>query len=172
MQMARFLKPTPMTAATGCDLVASERDRSRLNLVLVVLFMLGNISSVEIVGGISVRTRTLIAVILFIFTTAGRTLAQGPAITSISPNSGPVGASVLISGSHFGSAQGSSTVTLNGTTALVASWSDSSVVAVVPANATSGLFAVTVGGQTANSSSFSVTSLPSGWSDGDVGLSV
>src|SRR5712671_563357 len=115
------------------------------------------------------RTRTLIAVILFIFMTAGRTLAQGPAITSISPNSGAVGASVLISGSHFGSAQGSSTISLNGTTALVGMWSDTNIVAVVPANAASGPFVVTVNGQTANSSSFSVRSLPAGWSDGDIG---
>jgi len=135
-----------------------------------VLFVAASvIPSVEIGGGISMHKRTLIALILLIFTAAGRTLAQSPAITNISPNSGAVGSSVAITGTNFGSAQGNSTITLNGTTALVANWSNTTIVAVIPANATSGLFAVTVNGQTANSSSFSVTSLPSGWSDSDIG---
>ncbi len=115
------------------------------------------------------QTRSLIAALLFSLACAGRTPAQAPTVTSISPNSGAVGSSVAITGTNFGSAQGSSTIKLNGTTALVANWSNTSIVAVVPANATSGLFSVTVNGQTANSSSFSVTALPSGWSDGDIG---
>src|SRR6266436_4852257 len=116
-----------------------------------------------------IRGLSLTVAFLVVLACAGRTLAQAPTITSISPNSGAVGSSVAITGTNFGSAQGSSTITLNGTTALVANWSNTSIVAVVPANATSGLFSVTVNGQTANSSSFSVTSLPSGWSDGDIG---
>src|SRR5260221_1406107 len=115
------------------------------------------------------QTRSLIAALLFSLACAGRTLAQAPTIASVSPNSGAVGASVAITGTNFGSAQGSSTVTLNGTTALVASWSNTAIVAVVPTNATSGPFSVTVNGNSANSSSFSVTSLPSGWSDSDIG---
>ena len=107
--------------------------------------------------------------LLFVLTCAGRTLAQTPTVTGVSPNSGAVGSSVAITGTNFGSAQGNSTISLNGTIALVAYWSNTSIVAVIPANATSGLFAVTVNGQTANSSSFSVTSLPSGWSDSDIG---
>ena len=93
-----------------------------------------------------------------------------PAITSLSPGSGAVGGSVTITGSGFGASQGSSTVSLNGTSATVTNWSDSSIIAIVPAGATSGLFSVTVNTQTANSSTFTVTALPSGWSDSDVGV--
>src|SRR6266403_606628 len=116
-----------------------------------------------------IRSLFLAAAFVVVLMCAGQTSAQAPTVTSISPNSGPVGASVAITGTNFGSAQGSSTITLNGTTALVANWSDTSIVTVVPANAASGLFNVTVNGNSANSSSFSVTSLPSGWSDGDIG---
>src|SRR6266478_6731600 len=112
--------------------------------------------------------RILIAVILLISTSAGQTLAHAPTIINISPNASAVGASVAITGTNFGSTQGSSTISLNGTNA-VASWSNTNIVAVVPTGATSGTFSVTVNGQTAYSSSFTVTALPSGWSDGDVG---
>ena len=40
---------------------------------------------------------------------------KSPTISSLSPTSGPVGTSVTINGSNFGSTQGSSTVTFNGT---------------------------------------------------------
>src|SRR5260370_16528359 len=87
----------------------------------------------------------------------------------MSPLRGRVGALVTIVGTHFGTAQGSSTVSLNGTSAAVVTWSDSTISVLVPSAASSGTFAVTVNGQTANTSSFTVTALPSGWSDGDVG---
>jgi RHS repeat-associated protein len=90
-------------------------------------------------------------------------------ITGISPRSGMVGTYVTISGSGFGFSQGSSTVSLNGTAASVASWSDTSIVAIVPTGATSGPFTVTISGQAELSPSFTVTKLPSGWADADVG---
>jgi len=96
--------------------------------------------------------------------------AQGSlAVTNISPASGPVGMPVTITGLNFGTSQGSSTVALNGTGATVVAWSDASIVVLVPSGATSGTFAVTVNNETADSSSFTVTALPSGWSDQDVG---
>jgi RHS repeat-associated protein len=112
-----------------------------------------------------VLTRTLL---LFLTCTAA-TLAQVPSVTSISPNSGAVGSAIVIAGSSFGASQGTSTVSLNGTSAAVASWSDTSIVATVPAGATSGSFSVTVNGQSGTSSLFTITSLPLGWSDGDIG---
>jgi IPT/TIG domain/Beta-propeller repeat len=45
-----------------------------------------------------------------------------PTITSLSPTSGLVGTSVTITGTNFGSSQGSSTVNFNGTAATTASW--------------------------------------------------
>lgn len=98
-----------------------------------------------------------------------RANAQAPSITSISPTSGPVGTLVTITGSGFGTTQGSSTVSLNTTSAGVVNWSDTSILALVPTAASSGAFTVTVNGQAVNSSTFTITPLPPGWSDGDIG---
>src|SRR2546425_1000790 len=95
--------------------------------------------------------------------------AQAPAITAISPTSGPVGTVVQITGSGFGTTQGTSTVSLNGTSATVVGWSVNILDVLIPSGATSGSFSVTVNSQSANSSVFTVTALPSGWSDADVG---
>ncbi len=62
----------------------------------------------------------------------------GPSITSLTPTSGLVGASVTISGANFGATQGTSTVTFNGTAATPTSWGATSIVAPVPAGATTG----------------------------------
>ncbi len=107
--------------------------------------------------------------IICLFSCCGRASAQTLTVTTMSPTSGPVGTLVTIVGTHFGTAQGSSTVSLNGTTAGVVTWSDSTISVLVPSGASSGTFTVTVSGQTANTSSFTVIPLPSGWSDGDVG---
>jgi hypothetical protein len=85
-----------------------------------------------------------------------------PVVTSLSPSSGPVGSSFTISGSAFGSTQGTSTVRLNGATAAVTSWSATSIVATVPAGATTGSVVVTVNGVASNASTFTVTSSSSG----------
>src|SRR5437016_249498 len=95
--------------------------------------------------------------------------AQAPAITAISPTSGPVGTVVQITGSGFGTTQGTSTVSLNGTSATVVGWSVNILDVLIPSGATSGSFSVTVNSQSANSSVFTVTALPSGWSEADVG---
>jgi RHS repeat-associated protein len=99
----------------------------------------------------------------------GFTVIPTVSITSISPQSGMVGTFVAITGTLFGATQGSSTVALNGTTVTVVSWSDTSIVAVVPTGASTGPFSVTVNGQVAVSPSFIVTGLPTGWTDTDVG---
>ena len=80
-----------------------------------------------------------------------------PSITSLSPTSGPAGTSVTITGSNFGSTQGTSTVNFNGATATPASWSDSTIVAPVPGGATTGNVVVTVGGVASNGIPFTVT---------------
>lgn len=55
-----------------------------------------------------------------------------PAINSINPPSGDVGATVVIAGSNFGSSQGSSTVKFASTPATVSNWSDTSITCTVP----------------------------------------
>ena len=62
-----------------------------------------------------------------------------PTVSGISPTYGGIGASVTITGSNFGSTQGTSTISFNGIPATsITSWSNNQVVAVFPANATSG----------------------------------
>ena len=80
-----------------------------------------------------------------------------PAITNLSPASGPVGASVTITGTTFGATQGSSAVTFNGVSATPSSWSATSIIAPVPAGATTGPVSVTVNGQVSNAVNFTVT---------------
>jgi hypothetical protein len=97
------------------------------------------------------------------------TMVETLSITNLSPTSGAIGSEVAITGTGFGATQGSSTISLNNTTVPFASWSDSSIIANVPSGASSGSFSVTVGGHPVNSATFSVTTLPAGWSDGDIG---
>ena len=84
----------------------------------------------------------------------------GPSITGLSPNSGAIGASVTISGSGFGSSQGSSTVTFNRTTASVTTWSATSIVAVVPSGANTGNVIVEVSNKPSNGMTFTVVPAP------------
>ncbi len=58
------------------------------------------------------------------------------AITSISPTTGPVGATVTITGKGFGTTVG--TITFNGTAATATSWSDTLIKTTVPTGATTG----------------------------------
>src|SRR5438477_12557964 len=81
-----------------------------------------------------------------------------PSITSLNPTSGVLGTSVTITGANFGASQGTSTVTFNGIGATPTSWSATSIVAPVPAGATTGNVVVTVGGVASNGVSFTVSS--------------
>jgi hypothetical protein len=84
---------------------------------------------------------------------------SSPSITNLSPSSGLVGTSVTITGTNFGAAQGSSTVTFyNGKAATPTGWSATSITARVPAGATTGNVVVTVGGVGSNGVTFTVTS--------------
>jgi hypothetical protein len=109
----------------------------------------------------------LIVALSFLF--CGRAYSQSPTVTGLSPATGPVGTLVTITGTSFGATQGTSTISLNGTTAPVVNWSATAINATVPSGSSSGTFTVTVGTSSANSSTFTVTPLPYGWSDGDIG---
>ncbi len=80
----------------------------------------------------------------------------GPFISSLTPTSGSAGTAVTITGSNFGTPQGRSTVTFNGTTAIPTSWSSTSVVVPVPSGATTGNVVVTVAGSGSNGVNFTV----------------
>lgn len=98
-----------------------------------------------------------VAVLLVVCTVFTTALHAAPKITSLSPTSGNVGTSVTISGSAFGSSQGTSTVTFNGVTATPTSWSSSKIVAAVPSAATTGNVVVTVNGSASSGVKFTVT---------------
>ena len=84
------------------------------------------------------------------------TVVPTATITSLSPTSGAVSASVTITGTNFGSTQGTSTVKFNGVSATPTSWSATSITVPVPSGATTGTVTVTVGGVASNGVTFTV----------------
>lgn len=81
-----------------------------------------------------------------------------PTITSFTPASGPVGATVTITGTNFSTTPASNIVQFNGVTAVVSASTATSITVVVPAGATAGKISVAVDGNTATSSTdFTVT---------------
>ncbi len=84
-----------------------------------------------------------------------------PSITQLTPNSGPVGTVVTVTGANFGTAQGNGSVTFKGTAATVSSWTDTSISVTVPNGAITGNVVVTTASQTPSGGvNFTVTSLP------------
>src|ERR1700734_3256358 len=99
----------------------------------------------------ALATRMLLFAMFSLMVLSTGTFAQSPTLSGISPSFGPVGLPVTITGSGFGATQLTSTVSLSGTTASVMSWSDTSILALVPSGATSGTLTVTVGSTPAGS---------------------
>lgn len=89
----------------------------------------------------------------------------GPVISTISPTQGPVGTSVVITGTGFGSSQGSSTVKFNGAAATISVWSSTSLTMTVPTGATSGGVIVTVSNVPSDDAPFTVTASAPSTSD-------
>ena len=79
-----------------------------------------------------------------------------PHIQSITPNSGAAGTVVTITGSGFGSSEGSGTVWLGSTYASAIGWSDTLVTATVASNAVSGIAKVQQNGIWSNGATFTV----------------
>ncbi len=100
--------------------------------------------------------------------------SAAPAITGVSATTGSVGSQVTITGTGFGSTQGSSVVTLNGQSTTVNSWSATSVTVTIPSGASTGYLVVSVAPSMNDSNPvrFTITSnpLPAGWLDQDIGL--
>jgi len=85
-----------------------------------------------------------------------------PQIINISPDKGAAYMHVTITGLHFDSVASNITVKFNGVAATVSSSTDTSVVAIVPVNATTGKVTVTVNG-IAVTSSVDFVILPGTW---------
>ncbi len=84
-----------------------------------------------------------------------------PVVAGVQPGEGTPGTRVTITGSNFGPGGDSSTVTIGGVPATVVSWSDTTVVIVVPEGATSGSVVVTsAAGDSNKDHDFVVRELP------------
>ena len=83
-------------------------------------------------------------------------LGQEAAVTSVSPAAGQAGAQVTVSGSGFGSVQGTGALWLGSAPGAVVSWSDTQIVATVALNATSGNAQVRQGAGWSNAVPFTV----------------
>ena len=80
---------------------------------------------------------------------------EATTVTGISPNAGPVGGSVAITGTGFGSTQSNSTVNFYGATATsFISWSDTQIVVVAPPYIGTGPVSVTVAGMNVSGPTF------------------
>ena len=85
------------------------------------------------------------------------TVLEALSVTGIVPNVGPVGSMITIYGTGFGPTQSNSTASVYGATATnIISWSDTWIVAVVPAGAGSGPVNVQVAGITAYGPGFTL----------------
>jgi hypothetical protein len=98
--------------------------------------------------------------------------------TTLSPNSGPIGTSVTITGIGFGAKQDTSTVTFNGAKAIVSSWSTTRIVTTVPGGAKTGDVIIRINGADSSAGTFTVsqakepavTSIEGSWSTGESAL--
>ena len=83
--------------------------------------------------------------------------SSAPTISSLEPDSGPEGTSVVITGTNFGATKGTSTVSFNEAPATPTNWSDTSITVAVPMGATTGNVVVTVDGEASDGVTFTVT---------------
>ncbi|MGB8789448.1 MAG: IPT/TIG domain-containing protein, partial [Candidatus Acidiferrales bacterium] len=101
------------------------------------------------------------------------TASPAPEISSVSATTVTIGSQVTLYGSGFGTTQGSSEVLLNGASATVSSWSNTSISITIPSGASTGylLVAVAPSMNCTNPVEFTVTTnpLPTDWLDQDIG---
>src|SRR5579864_3210222 len=94
------------------------------------------------------------------FTTVSGSAGLSPVILSLNNTSAAPGTLIAVNGMYFGTSQGTSTITFNGTVPTLYSWSYSQIYAYVPTGATSGPLLVTVNGIASNSIVFNVQQTP------------
>jgi hypothetical protein len=117
-------------------------------------------TSITVTVPIGAMTGNVTVTVSTILTSNGVSFTVPLIITGLSTNAGPVGAAVRIIGTGFGATQGSSAVSFNGTPAMAASWSTSSITVTVPSGATTGNILVTVSGANTNGVAFTVLPRP------------
>ncbi len=93
----------------------------------------------------------IILVLLWGCSDAGSDPPTSATIQGVFPDSAAVGDTILITGSAFGTVQGTSVVTFGGATVtIVVAWSDTRLIVGVPSGAASGAVSVSVAGQSSN----------------------
>jgi uncharacterized membrane protein YgcG len=85
-------------------------------------------------------------------------LPAGPSLLSVSPSSGAAGTLVTLTGANLGGSPSGSTVSFNGVAATPTSWSNTTIVAAVPAGASTGNVVAMIAGVPSNGLSFTVAS--------------
>jgi hypothetical protein len=122
---------------------------------------------------VSANNNSVLATATFDNVSISTGTTPAPNIQSITPAAGPVGTTVVITGTGFGATQAGSLVTLNSVPATINSWSDTSISCNVPSGGTTGPLVVTVAPSMTNSNpvTFTVLSstLPAPWQDQDLG---
>jgi len=98
----------------------------------------------------------------FDFTIISKTDTVTPVITNLTPNQGPIGQTVQIKGMHFGNARGTGYVLFNNVSVTnYSNWSDSLILASVPAGASTGNVIVNVNNKISNPVNFIVSVIDS-----------
>src|SRR5580765_2282961 len=85
-------------------------------------------------------------------------LPSSPSLSSVSPSSGAAGTMVTSTGANLGGSQSGSYVSFNGVAATPTSWSATTIVAPVPAGASTGNVVATIAGIPSNGLSFTIAS--------------
>ncbi len=141
---------TSATATTPSSIIAIVPDGATTGKITVVFFSV----SLTVGMGITidtVRENTATSATNF-------TVISPLTISSFSPSSGLIGATITITGTNFDTTPANNTVMFNGTTAVAIASTATSITTRVPAGATTGTITVTIGGNTATSAdSFCVT---------------
>jgi hypothetical protein len=145
------------TASTDASWLTVSPASGSLPKVLQVSAAVGSLTAGTYVGHVTVTSSGLQGSPTVIPVTFSVTGGAGPNISSLSPTSGPVGTSVTITGTNFGT---TGTVSFNGTTATPTSYTSTSIKVPVPSGAMTGPVVVKVGTISSNPVSFTVTTLP------------
>jgi hypothetical protein len=117
-------------------------------------------SDTQVVATVALTSRTGTAKLLQsgVWTTSVTFTVDTVTISSVSPNNGPTGTVVVISGSGFGDTRGTGTVQLGSLPAMVndSDWSDKQITATVASGSVSGIARVQQGGILSNAMTFTV----------------
>ncbi|HLR31958.1 MAG TPA: IPT/TIG domain-containing protein, partial [Fodinibius sp.] len=157
--LTTFLDGTEQESVSGTDLLNLELVSGSTEKQFISFVTNSEFDEIEIdVGGLASLSATY-----EVYAAYGGREAEavpGPAINSVTPDRGPEGTEVTITGQNFSATNGDNTVTFDGVQATVSSASETELVVEVPAGATTGPLEVAVSGQTATYEDFVVGAIP------------